>query len=79
MMRSDATAANDWPYALFFGYSAFGDWGLLLSQLGNLGEIWRRAPSGASISLALMMLVLALGLAADGMMWLAGRLSESRG
>lgn len=79
MMQSDATAASDWSYALFVGYSAFGDWGLLLAQLGSLGEIWHRVPFGSSISLGLMILVLALGLAADGMMWLAGRLSESRG
>lgn len=79
MIRSDARAANDWSYALFFGYSAFGDWGLLLAQLGSLGEIWRRVPFGTAISLVLMLFVLALGLAADGMIWLAGRLSESRG
>ena len=79
MIRSEAMAASDWSYALFFGYSAFGDWGLILAQLGSLGEIWHRVPYGSTISLGLMVVVLALGLAADGMMWLAGRLAESRG
>ena len=79
MIGNDATAAGDWSYALVYGYSAFGDWGLLLAQLGSLGEIWHRVPLGTTISLGLMILVAALALAADGMMWLAGRLSESRG
>ena len=79
MIRSNSPAASDWSYALFLGYTAFGDWGLLLAQLGSLGEIWHRVPFGASISFALMLLLMALGLAADGMMWLAARLSESRG
>ncbi len=79
MIRSDASAASDWSYALVYGYSALGDWGLLLAQLGSLGEIWRRVAFGTTFSVGLMMLVLALGMVADGMMWLAGRLSESRG
>jgi len=79
MIRSGAPAAGDWSYALFYGYSAFGDWGLLLAQLGSLGEIWHRVPFGSTISLGLIILLMALGLAADGMMWLAARLSESRG
>lgn len=79
LLRSDAPVAGGGPYALFWGYSAFGDWGLLLAQLGSLGEIWHRVPYGSSISLALMIPLAVLGLAADGMMWLAARLSESRG
>ena len=79
MIRSDAPAASGWSYALSFGYTAFGDWGLLLAQLGSLGEIWHHVPFGTTISLGLMILLIALGLAADGMMWLAARLSESRG
>ena len=38
---------------LFFGYIAFGDWGLLLAQLGSLGEIWHRVPYGATIIVGL--------------------------
>ena len=79
MIQRDARSASDWSYALFYGFSAFGDWGLLQAQLSSLGEIWHRVPFGTTFSLGLMMLVLALGLAADGMMWLAGRLSENRG
>ena len=79
MLPNAGPAASGWSYALFFGYSAFGDWGLLLAQLGSLGEIWRQAPFGTTIGPGLMVLVIALALAADGMMWLAARLSESRG
>ncbi|MDE2636797.1 MAG: hypothetical protein OXI30_10570 [Chloroflexota bacterium] len=75
----DAPGADDWSYALFFGYSAFGDLGLLLAQLGSLGEVWNRVPNGATIIVCLMVILVALGAAADGMMWLAGGLSESRG
>ncbi|MCY3977954.1 MAG: hypothetical protein OXG23_07625 [Chloroflexi bacterium] len=75
----DASGADDWSYALFFGYSAFGDLGLLLAQLGSLGEVWNRVPNGATIIVCLMVILVALGAAADGMMWLAGGLSESRG
>lgn len=79
MIRGDAAVAGGWSYALCLGYSAFGDWGLLLAQLGSLGEIWHRVPFGTTLSLGLMILLVGLGLAADGMMWLAARLSESRG
>ena len=75
----DAPGAGDWSYALFFGYSALGDWGLLLAQLGSMGEIWHRVPHGATIILGLMLVLASLGAAADAMMWLAGRLAESRG
>ena len=75
----DAPGAGDWSYALFFGYTAFGDWGLLLAQLGSLGEIWHRVPHGATIVVGLAVVLAALGAAADGAMWLAGRLAESRG
>ena len=78
-LGSGAPSTADLPYALVLGYSVFGDWGLLLAQLGSLGEIWHRASYGSTISLALMLWVFGLGLAADGMMWLAGRLSEGRG
>lgn len=79
MLRVDAPAAGDWSYALLLGFSAFGDWGLLLAQLGSLGEIWHRVPYGSTISFCLLIPLIALSLAADGMMWLAARLSERRG
>ena len=79
MLRIEAPVSSDWSYALFFGYSTFGDWGLLLAQLGSLGEIWHRVPYGSTISMGLVLSLFALGLAADGAIWLAARLSESRG
>ena len=77
IIQGDVTVANPWKLALFFGYSGIGDWGLLLAQLGSLGEIWHRVPFGAAIPLGLTILLIAQGLAADGLMWLAERLSES--
>ena len=79
LLQVDAPATSAWSYALLLGFSAFGDWGLLLAQLGSLGEIWHRVPYGSSISFCLLIMLNALSLAADGMMWLAARLSESRG
>lgn len=78
-LQARAPLETAWSYALALAYSAFGDWGLLAAQLGSLGEIWRGAAFGWTISPALALLLFALGLAADGMMWLAGRLSERRG
>lgn len=79
LLQVDAPAASAWSYALLLGFSAFGDWGLLLAQLGSLGEIWQRLPYSSSISFCLLILLITLSLAADGMMWLAARLSEHRG
>ena len=79
MLPRGAPDAGGWPYALVLGASAFGDWGLLLAQLGSLGEVWRRVELGWTLSLALMLVTIALGLAGDGMMRLAARLAESRG
>lgn len=78
-LGAGAPQATDLSYALALAYSGFGDWGLLLMQLGSLGELWQRLPNGWTMSLSLMLLLGALALAADGAMWLAGRLSESRG
>ena len=78
-LLNDAPPATDLSYALVLAHNAFADCGLLLAQLGSLGEIWRRVDYGASLSLALMLWLFVLGLAADGVIWLAGRLSESRG
>lgn len=79
MIQSEAAAAADWHLALLFGYVGVADWGLLLAHLGSLGDIWHRLPYGWTISAGLMLLALAQGLAADGLMQLAARLSESRG
>ncbi len=65
-------------FALFLGYSSFGDWGLLFAQLGSLGEIWALVPYGIFIGVGLMAGMLLQAAVADGILWLAGRLSESR-
>ena len=60
-------------------WSAFGDWGLSLANLREIGEMWARLPQGAWMSVALILLALLQACAADGMMWLAGRIAERRG
>ena len=66
-------------FLLVLTYCAYGDWGMLLAQLGSLGEVWQRIPSGTLISLGLPVVLLAQAFIADGMISLAERLSESRG
>ena len=78
MYQGDVIVANPTQLSLFFSYGGIGDWGLLLAQLGNIGEIWHRVPYGVFIPLGLTVVLIAQGLAADGLMWLAERLSESR-
>ena len=65
--------------ALHAAYSAFGDWGLSLAHLRGLGAVWAQIPHSAGIGLALLLLALAQGLAADAMLNLAGALAERRG
>ncbi len=78
LIRGGLIMPSGWLYALAVFGSAFGDWGLHLAQLSRLGEIWQRVSYGSTISLALMILLAALGLAADGMLALAARLAERR-
>ncbi len=66
-------------FLLVLTYCTYGDWGMLLAQLGSLGEIWQRIPSGTLISLGLPVVLLVQAFIADGMIALAERLSESRG
>ncbi len=78
ILRGDAEISTEAEYLLFLAYAGLGDWALLLAQLGSLGEIWRRLPHGANISIALTGLLFLLGVAADAMMRLAERLAEIR-
>lgn len=64
--------------AVFLAYSGFGDWGLLLAQMGSAGEIWVIVPYGVFIGGALVVLMLIQSAISDGMIWLAVKLSESR-
>lgn len=65
-------------FAVFMGYSSFGDWGLLLAHLGTAGEIWMLVPYGIFIGGALVGVMLVQAMINDGMIWLAVKLSESR-
>ncbi len=65
-------------FALVLGYSSFGDWGLLLAQLGSVGEIWAIVPYGILIGVALILIMLLQSAITDGMLALAVRFSESR-
>lgn len=72
------TLPDEALFALFLGYSSFGDWGLLLAQLGSAGEIWSLVPYGIFISAGLVLLILIQSAISDGMIGLAVKLSESR-
>ena len=79
LLQGNSNPADATQFALFFVYSGFGDWGLLLMQLGSLGEIWHSVPYSTTITLGLAIQLLIQSSATDGMMSLASRLSESRG
>ena len=66
-------------FAVILLYSSYGDWGLLLAQLGSLGQVWARVPAGAYISVGMAALLLIQTLLADGLMALAERIAERRG
>ena len=66
-------------FGVVLAYSSFGDWGLLLAQLGRLGAVWRVVPAGIFIGPALAALLLLQAFIADGLMSLAERVSERRG
>ena len=66
-------------FALVLAYSSYGDWGLLLAQLGSLGRVWGRVPAGAYIGVGMAALLLLQALITDGLMALAERISERRG
>jgi len=65
-------------FGVFLAYSAFGDWGLLLAQMGSAGEVWRLVPYGVFIGGILVILMLIQSAISDGMIWLAVKLSESQ-
>ena len=79
ILHADAAISENAEFLLFFAYSSFADWGLLLAQLGSLGEIWHRLQFGANIGVALALTIFLLGILADALMGLAERLAESRG
>lgn len=78
VLRGSLRLSDGALFALFLGYSGLGDWGLLFAQLGSLGEIWALVPYGIFIGVGLMAWMLLQAAAADGILWLAGRLAESR-
>ncbi len=76
LLRDNIALPDMAEFLLFLSYSSYGDWGLSLLQLGNLGAVWQRVPFGILSGLGLAGLLLAQALIADGMMWLAERLAE---
>lgn len=63
---------------LLTSVSAFGDWGLLLSQLSQAGELWRTVPYSVFISIALLLWVVLQALLSQGLLKLAVRAAELR-
>ena len=74
LIMSDAA-----QFAVVLLYSGFGDWGLLLAQLGSLGQVWGRVPAGVYLGVGMAALLLLQALIADGLMALAEQISERRG
>jgi hypothetical protein len=58
--------------------AAFGDWGLLLSQLSLAGEFWRTVPYSIFIGLALLLWLIIQALLTQGLLKLAVRAAELR-
>ena len=77
-MMGQLTLSDGASFALFMAYAGFGDWGLLLLQLGTAGEVWVIVPYGILIGVGLIILMLIQAAITDGMLWLAVKLSESR-
>ncbi len=76
LLQNNLLLSDQAKFLLVFSYAGYGDWGLLLMHLGSLGEIWRRVPNGAFISIGLAILLLAQAIITDGMLWLAERMVE---
>lgn len=66
-------------FAAVLLYSSYGDWGLLMAQLGSMGQVWGRVPAGAFIVPGMAALLLLQAYIADGLMALAERSAERRG
>ena len=66
-------------FAVILLYSSFGDWGLLLAQLGSRGQVWARVPAGPYVCVGMAALLLIQAFIADGLMSLVERISERRG
>jgi hypothetical protein len=58
--------------------AAFGDWGLLLSQLSLAGEFWRTVPYSIFIGLGLLIWLVIQALLTQGLLKLAVRAAELR-
>lgn len=65
-------------FAWIGSYVAFGDWGLLLMQLGSAGEIWSIVPYGIFLGVILIIFMLVQSAITDALLSLAVRLSERR-
>lgn len=63
--------------ALLSSSAAFGDWGLLLSQLSLAGELWRTVPFSILIGFGLLLWVIAQVFLTQGLIKLAVRAAES--
>jgi hypothetical protein len=66
-------------WAVSLAFSAFGDWGLALLNLGFYGELWATVPFGIFLGLALLLFSLAQAAITDWLMVIAIRQAERRG
>jgi membrane protease YdiL (CAAX protease family) len=75
-IQGDLEVADPLAWLLIAGFAAFGGWGLLLLQLGALGEIWASIPFSVFLGVGLLLFVLAQALLTDGILALAVRRAE---
>ena len=76
LISGELRMSRDVAQLFLLAHGAFGDWGLSLAHFSGLGEAWARAPQMPGIGLALLMLALAQGFAADALLRLAEWLAE---
>ena len=66
-------------WMVVFAYSAWGDWGVALTHLGTLGEVWALISNGVLIGVALFIWMLAQAGLADALLRLAVIIADRRG
>jgi len=70
---------QDWlAWLLVSGFTAFGDWGLILMQLGSAGELWAIIPFAVVIGLVLLVFALIQAILTDVLLNLAVKVAERR-
>lgn len=75
-LQGEWTPPGAAPWLLTAAYSIFADWGLLLMQLGEAGEIWAIIPFGVFIGLVMLGWALLQAVAIDLLLAYSARRAE---